>query len=61
MATERTGGPVPCDRLRGSGVKIVPDASRSSLWKKAAPIKAGHLLQLVGAFAAATAVLYDGT
>ena len=47
--------------LRSFGIKIVPVADNSPLWREAAAIKAGNALSLADAFAASTALLRKGT
>jgi predicted nucleic acid-binding protein len=47
--------------LRSFGVRVVPVAYNSSLWKQAAVLKADYSVSLGDSFAAATAILYKGT
>jgi predicted nucleic acid-binding protein len=44
------------ENLRSFGVKVVPVDPDSSLWKRAASLKADHAMSLADAFAAATAL-----
>jgi predicted nucleic acid-binding protein len=44
------------ENLRSYGVNVVPVEAASSLWKKAASLKAEHTMSLADAFAAATAL-----
>jgi predicted nucleic acid-binding protein len=47
--------------LRSFGVRIAPVVDNSPLWREAAAIKADHALSLADAFAASTAIVYEGT
>ena len=47
--------------LRSFGVKIIPVADDSPLWREAAAVKADNSLSLADAFAASTALLCKGT
>jgi predicted nucleic acid-binding protein len=44
------------ESLKNYGVKVIPVESDSSLWKRAASLKADHSMSLADAFAAATAL-----
>ena len=44
------------ESLKSYGVEVVPVDSDSSLWKRAASLKADHSMSLADAFAAATAL-----
>jgi predicted nucleic acid-binding protein len=44
------------ENLKSYGVKVIPVDSDSSLWKRAASLKADHSMSLADAFAAATAL-----
>jgi len=44
------------ENLKSYGVKVMPLDTDSSLWKRAASIKAAHAMSLADAFAAATAL-----